>query len=190
MEKFSYVQYFTRRFYEDIISNGGSVEDVIGYESSDNVSPLSKVINSNIQGLIEDVLLNPYLGKYRGVRDSLKSLLSINKDEEAYAKDNAETFLFRDPNSDQLSEVLGSSEKCYEIVVHPVQDVVHILVLVEGGFLNDVTETKEVLLEFFLTVLRHGYLQGASCREYLHEYLASKLSDSYFKLVETRLDRR
>lgn len=189
--KFLSVSYCTSRLYEDIISNGGTVEDVIQFRNSDKLSPLSKSILANINNTIVKSIFNPNIVLGLDVDLSLEDKLKLNKEEEKYSSEYALKYLLRDETSESFfDDYTSDSEKCYEIVIHPSDECIHILVIIKEGFLSDVTETKEVLLEFLLTVLRHGYSYGTKLYYIVHEYLALKLSDSYFRLVENRLDRR
>lgn len=180
--------FVTRSFYEDVVNSGGSLNDVI-YPTIEKVSPLSKAIHSKVDGEIHRVLFNdpfndPVIVSTRSYSKIPEEVvLKLGNEEIQYAKDFTNSYL-------NLTDGMREVGKCYEVIPQPYQDEMIILVIVEEGFLSYVTETKEVLLEFLLTVLGHGYGKTSNYHySSLKTYLGLKLSEANFNLIKNRLDR-
>lgn len=190
--KYPSVFYITRDTYNDIASQGAGPEKVFelvqkNYDSK-NLSELTKANVINVNSLVSKVLFsNSHIQCTEIPRN-----INISKDEETYSKENAKFVLIEEEMSLSTrasDSVDGDSAKCYEIIPYTTSVDLFLIVVVDVGFLSVVTETKEKLLQHFLSILRHCYDNKAFFGFVVHEYLGLKLSDNFFNLVLNRLDR-
>lgn len=182
MNKWLRFAYIPRTTYISLIEGKKSTEEIIklatSYQETKDVSTLTSAIVSRTNEVINSVFFNESLPPVCGIT-------TINKtttQEDNYVKDFVNEYL--------KTKDLVTFEKCCEIVLNSTPDELTILVIVEKGFLSFVTETKERLLEHFLTLLRHSHDQGVLYTPLGHKYLGLKMNRGYLDLVKLRLDRR
>ena len=178
----SVVHYVDRRTYNELTDNG--MDPLCFYEKNNGLSGLTEA-----KMFVTHQECYEKLTPHNCVSDKLIRLsqrCGLNHDEaEAVLTDVVSQLKETDGSGNYYLEGVG---KCYEIIPHNRNGVTDLLVVVEVGFLNKVTKTKEDLLEYFLTVLRHGYESGLSIDRFiLAEYLRLKTNDNHFNLVQYRL---
>lgn len=179
----SSIHYLDKRTYEELKEN--NVDPLSFYDHQNNLSELTKGKMHILTRTCYEKLITHSAGLCK--KSVLQEYCKLNEEEIEHILSDVEGYLRSNEDLEYLSiEDIG---KCYEIVPHIHNGVTDLLVVVSEGFLNKVTRTKEDLLEYFLTVLRHGYESGLKIDEtILLEYLRLKMSDNHFDLVQYRLN--
>lgn len=188
--KINRVFYVSQDVFEDFARTGNAPEKLykffVSNENNHSLSDLTKYSLRAFDSLCKYVLFGS--GQEDAVADS-HQLPVISKLQEDYVKDNNLSFL-RGPEQDCVTAVDGNVTKCYEIAPYPTADYLILFVVVRERFLSVVTETKETLSEFFLSILRHCYDNKVSSYQVVREYLGLRLKDNSRNLVLNRLDQR
>lgn len=193
--KFPFVYYISRDIYNDLAATGNGPEKVFelvqGNYKNKDVSGLTHGVAFSVNALVHKTLLNTDSHPV-ACSDSFPYHVNINKDEEKYVSESAKGYLISNNTNSCPGVSYRSNDedvKCFEIIPHATTDELFLIVVVDVGFLTVVTETKETLLQHFLSILRHCYDNKAFTGFFVHEYLGLKLSDGNFNLVLNRLNR-
>lgn len=145
------------------------------------LSPLTREIISVTNSTIRSVLFKDR--NELAIAEGYGFENSLTKEELTYAKSKVNSYLKSKEGCHR------EIQKCYDIIPLIHNNDLVLFVVVKEGFLTAVTETKEALLEHFLTLLRHFYDNNASDWVVRQEYLDQRLNKGAFDLVKLRFDR-
>lgn len=173
--KISLIKFIDRRNYTSLLDKNFSIDNLI-----DNLNnPLS--VNDNLSALTKYYILYlnielPYiLFNDNYFKTSYTTLLNNNLSTNELA-------FIRNKFNEELNTV-NSLKNYYELVVLPSNDI---LVVVEEGFLNHITESKNNLLKFILHCLCHQYKFKFELKILLNSYIKLKMNDNYFNLLKLK----
>lgn len=181
MKKYLRFAYIPRKTFTSLVEGKKSIEEIAklctSYSGDKDISVITASVVSRCNEVVNFVMLNEGVPPICGATSTHRSTLL----EDSYANDFVDEYL-------KCSDYYDA--KCYEIIPLSTADELTLLIVVERGFLRIVTESKDALSEHFLTLLRHGYDQGAYLGNLARKYLGLKMNKGYLDLVKLRLDRR
>lgn len=194
--KYPDIIYITRSVYNDLCLDGNGPEKVkkITYGVSEEfeeplISSLTLANIGSVRQLIDYVIYG--VGSLNDHHYELGIPNTLTKGEMEYVKQNAISTLIRSESNDEeaVCGTFNKSElKYYELIPYVDNTNLYLIVVVEPGFLSVVTETKEVLEEHLLNILRHCYDNDTFNGIVVREYLGLRLRNHNFNLVKNRLD--
>lgn len=176
MKAKSFAIYFIDRInYNNLLDSSFKIDDIpsLLYKNNSYVSQLTR-------GFI--LYLNKQLNKIfyysASLNDQLDELILLTNQEKQYIKDNFQHIMLK-----KAKNACEKEEKYYELVILADNTI---LVVVEEGFLNFITEDKNNLIRFILDCLCYQYKFNLSTRHLLNIYIGLKINDTHFNLIKSR----
>lgn len=110
---------------------------------------------------------------------------NLSKADQTYVSDYALTYL--SPAPEPYGDTTRQDKKYYEIVPLADSSTSQLLLVVEEGFFDHVTENKDQATGFVLDCLSYQYRYASDTRALMKLYLSLRLNEGYLDLVKLRL---
>lgn len=179
----SQVYFIDRSNYTTLFGRDMSLEDIaklskgLGYQQK--VSSLTMGIVCELNAVMNRVLFDKIVSCY-------PFSLSLSNQDRCYTEHYVRSFL--SPKREDLHWSVNQDKKYYEIISLAQTSTSDLLIVLEEGFFDYVTENKKKLDDFVLDCLSYKYRYGGDYASLMRLHLSLTLNESSLDLFKLRLN--
>lgn len=183
LAKYSRVYFIDRTNYAALFSRDVSLGDITklsqGLGDPQKVSSLTQAIVCELNTIMTKVLFDTYPSCY-------PLTLSLSNQDRCYTEHYVRSFL--SPRREDLHYDINEDKKYYEIISLADSSTSDLLVILEEGFFDYVTENKKKLDDFILDCLSYKYRNGGDYASLMKLHLSLGLNESSLDLLKLRFN--
>lgn len=184
-KKPSNLLFIDRNNYVNILDKKFSLSDLVdvvcGYKANDRLSPLTTMIIMEINNKLTKALFDQ--GFYHPNEFLVSGKLS-NADHK-YVGHYVKDALSKEGENNCVVDLSCEDKKYYELIPLANNDI---LVVFEGAFFENITESKDKLQKFVLDCLCHQYKFGSDLGPLMKLYLSLQINETALNMVKLRFN--
>ncbi len=181
--KSSHVYFIDRTNYTALFSRDVSLGDITklpqGLGDPQKVSSLTQAIVCELTTVMNKVLFDTG-------SDCYSFTLSLSNQDRCYTEHYVRSFL--SPRREDIHYGINEDKKYYEIISLADSSTSNLLVILEEGFFDYVTENKKKLDDFVLDCLSYKYRYGGDYASLMKLHLSLGLNESSLDLFKLRFN--